>query len=256
MNYFNPESVAVRYAKGRPDFHNNTIAQVKNFLKLTGRVNKALDIACGTGLSTKALLAIAERVYGTDTSEHMLKNAAKNEAIRYSLAAAEQQPFDNKIFDLITVCSGVHWFNIDAFLHEANRLLKDKAWLILYDNFFIADMELTDGFKEWYLFSYLEKYPAPKRNESYNWSNENLQPRQFALVHESNFTNAVRFTKSELVLYFTTQSNVIAAVENGSTTYAEAEDWLHNELSAFFTDNDTTKTIHYGNWIKYIQKIN
>ncbi|MES2727366.1 MAG: class I SAM-dependent methyltransferase [Bacteroidota bacterium] len=256
MNYFNPESAAARYAKGRPDFHDNTIAQVKDFLQLTRSINKALDIACGTGLSTKALLTIAEHVYGTDTSEHMLNNAVKNDAIRYRLAAAEQQPFDNKIFDLITVCSGVHWFNIDAFLNEANRLLKDDAWLILYDNFFIADMELTDGFKDWYLTTYLEKYPAPKRNESYDWSNENLQHKQFALVHESNFTNAVDFTKSELVLYFTTQSNVIATVESGHTTYNEVEEWLHKELSAFFTHNDTCKTIHYGNWIKYIQKTN
>lgn len=256
MNYFNPESAAARYAKGRPDFHHNTIKQVKEFLQLTRRLDKALDIACGTGLSTKALLAIAERVYGTDLSEHMLKNAVKNDAIRYQLAPAEKQPFDNKIFDLITVCSSVHWFNIDAFLKEANRLLKDKAWLILYDNFFIADMELTDGFKDWYLSSYLEKYPAPNRNKSYDWSDENLQQKQFAMVHESNFTNAVNFTKSELVLYFTTQSNVIAAVESDQTTYNEVEEWLHNELSTFFTNNDIRKTIHYGNWIKYIQKTN
>jgi predicted TPR repeat methyltransferase len=68
MNYFNAKTAAERYSKGRPDFHSNTIKHIKDYLHLDKKLNNALDIACGTGLSTKALLEIATNVYGTDTS--------------------------------------------------------------------------------------------------------------------------------------------------------------------------------------------
>jgi ubiquinone/menaquinone biosynthesis C-methylase UbiE len=108
---------------------------------LTIKLRKHLDIACGTGLSTKALLDIAVHVFGTDTSEEMLTWALSQDKINYSIAPAENQPFPNNEFNLITVCSGVHWFNIDAFLLEANRLLTNNGWLVLYDNFFISEMQ-------------------------------------------------------------------------------------------------------------------
>src|ERR1039457_2288707 len=134
MNYFASQTAAERYAKGRPDFHANTIQHVKDFLNFSGKIDKALDIACGTGLSTKALLQIADNVYGTDISQQMLSLVTRKDQIHYSLAPAEQQPFPDSDFDLITVSSGVHWFDIDRFLMEAKRLLRPRSWLVLYEN--------------------------------------------------------------------------------------------------------------------------
>ena len=64
------------------------------------------------------------------------------------------------------------------------------------------------------------------------------------------------FNKKQLVLYFTTQSNIIAAVEKNQTTYEQVENWLNQELSSFFDNDDTTQIIYYGNWIKFIQSAN
>ena len=108
MNYFNQKTAADRYSKGRPDFHNNTIKHIKDYLHLGKKLNNALDIACGTGLSSKALFEIAINVYGTDTSQEMLNFASQPDKIHYSVASAEQQPFADNSFDLITVSSGVH----------------------------------------------------------------------------------------------------------------------------------------------------
>lgn len=255
MNYFDHKNAAERYSKGRPDFHNNTIARVKTHLQLDHQLERALDVACGTGLSTKALLEIATDVYGTDTSEEMLKRALAQDQINYSIATAENQPFGNCEFNLITVCSGVHWFDIDKFLVEANRLLTKRGWLILYDNFFISEMQGVAGFSTWYPEVYLKKFPAPKRNNSYHWSNEQLFSKNFILEKEEEFKNPIVYTKEELVLYFTTQSNITAVIEAGTTTYQEVEEWLTNELTQFFTI-DVTKAINFGNWIKYLRRIN
>src|SRR6185503_13415907 len=246
MNYFTPKTAAERYSKGRPDFHSNTIRHIKDFLHLDKKLDTALDVACGTGLSTKALLAIATHVYGTDISQEMLNLAPQSEKIQYSVAPAEQQPFPDNSFDLITVSSGVHWFDIDKFLGEANRLLKTKAWLVLYENHFIAEMQGNHKFTRWFPDVYLKKFPSPPRNNDYAWTNENLAPKKFHFVTEEKFKNSVLFTKKQLALYFTTQSNIIAAVEKNETTYKEVDSWLDQELGAFFENDDMTRTINYG----------
>jgi ubiquinone/menaquinone biosynthesis C-methylase UbiE len=254
MNYFNPKTAAERYSRGRPDFHCITIKHIKDYLHLDQKLYNALDIACGTGLSTKALLEIATNVYGTDASQEMLNVALQPDKIHYSVAPAEQQPFTDNCFDLITVSSGVHWFDIDKFLTEANRLLKNKSWLVLYENYFISEMVGNDNFTNWFPNVYLKKYPSPPRNSNYAWTNENLNPKNFNFITEERFKNSTTFNKKQLTLYFTTQSNIISAVEKNETTYEQVENWLDKELALFFDNENTTQTINYGNWIKFIQR--
>jgi ubiquinone/menaquinone biosynthesis C-methylase UbiE len=256
MNYFDSKTAAERYSKGRTDFHTNTISHIKEYLHLDKKLDKALDVACGTGLSTKALLDIANDVCGTDISQQMLEFASQRDEIRYFVARAEQQPFADNTFDLITVSSGVHWFDIDKFLIEANRLLKRKSWLVIYENHFISEMVGVDSFADWFPTVYLKKFPSPPRNDAYIWSNENLRPKNLIFLAEEKFKNCVKLTKKQLVFYFTTQSNIISAVEKGETTYAEVENWLDMQLTSFFGNDDMIQTINYGNWIKYIQRAN
>lgn len=254
INYFKPKNAAERYAAGRPDFHGNTIRQIKNFLKLETNLDKVLDAACGTGLSTKALSEISDNVFGTDISSEMLKYAKRTGKINYLLAKAEQLPFAENEFDLITVSSGVHWFDVDSFLEEANRVLKQQAWLIIYDNYFISEMPEVEEFRNWFPKVYLPKYPSPPRNNLYEWTNQNLNPKNFNLISSDEFKNPVSFTIKQLVYYFTTQSNITAAVENEKTNYREIEIWLTEELSEFFPTLEAARIINFGNRIKYIQK--
>jgi ubiquinone/menaquinone biosynthesis C-methylase UbiE len=255
MNYFSQKNTAERYAKGRPFFHRNTIKHIKDFINIEAKLCNALDVACGTGLSTTALLDIANNIYGTDISDEMLRLAINADKINYLKTPAENLPFENDFFDIITVSSGVHWFDIDKFLREANRVLKTNGWLVLYENYFISEMEGIEAFKKWFPEVYLKKYPSPKRNDSYLWTNENVNDKGFVFLKEERFKNPVAFTKEQLILYFTTQSNITAAIENGSSIYNKAENWLDIELTPFFREHEK-QIIHYGNWIKYLQKNN
>jgi hypothetical protein len=38
-------------------------------------------------------------------------------------------------------------------------------------------------------------------------------------------------------------------------TYNEVEEWLNNELSQFYA-TDNTRTINFGNWVKYLRRNN
>ncbi|MBL0256880.1 MAG: methyltransferase domain-containing protein [Bacteroidetes bacterium] len=174
-------------------------------------------------------------VYGTDISQEMLNRALEQDKIHYTIASAEEQPFADDSFDLITVGSGIHWFDIDKFLIETQRLLKSRSWLVLYDNYFIAKMVGNDNFTDWFERVYLKKFPSPPRNNFYSWTSENLTPRNFNFVTEEKFKNTITFNKNQLTLYFTTQSNIIAAVEKNETTYEQVEYWLNQELASFLT---------------------
>lgn len=254
MNYFNSEIAAVNYANGRPQFHASTIKRIKNYLHIDGLLDTALDIACGTGLSTRALLPIAKKVFGTDSSVQMLKMAMDDDDINYQEAFAECQPFGNEMFDLITVCSGVHWFEIDQFLAECHRLLRPGGWLVLYENFFMGEMEDVIDFKLWNTDVYLKKFPSPLKNRYYAWTEENLEEKGFDLRHTDNFANAVQLSRHELVSYLLTQSNVIARVENKECKYPAVTNWLNGQLSPFYEDTSQRRILYYGNWIKYLQK--
>src|ERR1700676_573916 len=103
MNYFAFPTAAERYANGRPFFHPLAIKKIQSVCCGTGRINRALDVGCGTGQSALALLEIADDIVGLDNSAEMLSHAGRHARIRYVRACAEQMPFDDKSYGLITV---------------------------------------------------------------------------------------------------------------------------------------------------------
>lgn len=76
----------------------------------------------------------------------------------------------------------------------------------------------------------------------------------FRILIGHRTTDPINFNKQQLILYLTTQSNIISAVESGTITYTDAEAWLDNELTPFFA-GATNRNIIYGNWIKYLHKL-
>jgi len=254
MNYFAPRTAAQRYAKGRPDVHSYTIHQLKDFLHLDGKLGCILDIACGTGLSTKALLELGNKVYGTDIAPEMLELAPDKEHIHYALAPAENQPFADRYFDLITVSSGIHWFDIERFLTEASRLLKSQSYLVLYENYFDSTSQNDAHFSEWASHKHYQRFPTPPRNK-YSWSDEATRVFGLHYVTEWRSTYSIPMTKQQFAWYLTTQSNVIAAVEAGTISFEEVDAWLDRELDPFFFPGTHPHFIRFGNWIKFLQKI-
>ena len=151
--------------------------------------------------------------------------------------------------------SGVHWFDIDRFLGEACRILKSSAWLALYENYFDAVLEEAPGFKEWFANDYLTKFPTPPRNNRYDWTNENLETKGLHFMEELRSTYAIPMTKKQLALYLTTQSNVIAKVEGGELGYDDVLDWLNEALDGFFSVREGSCMVNFGNWIKFIRRV-
>ena len=235
MNFFNSKSAAERYPKGRPYFHPLVVERIRSFLSPAKPIARAVDVGCGTGLSTAALRGIAEEVVGVDAAPEMVALAERCERVEYALADALRLPFGESEFDLMTLSSAFHWLEREKFLKEASRVLRPGGWLVVYDNYFSGQMEDGPAFQTWYRESYLAKYPPPPRAKS-TFGGENSGGENFLLAGEEQYQNRISFSVEGLVDYLTTQSNVIAAVEGGGEDIEGARLWLRDGLKPLFGD--------------------
>ncbi len=237
MNYFDSAWAAKRYSLARPYFHPMVIDMVRKQLGLT-KVATALDVACGTGQSTLALLAVADTVTGTDLSHEMLDAAATNAAVTFLLAPAEQQPFPDSSFNLITVCMAYHWFNQPAFLAEAKRLLTTDGALVIYNSYFPGIMANNESFMH-EMRHYYSGFPSPKRKAQ--------QPDQDAAAiagftgRKLEFEFWEEWALPQLIGYLTTQSNVIDRVDS----FGESIDRIEVDIAQQFRGYFSEPTEHF-----------
>jgi len=110
VNPFVHKTAAERYVAARPYYHPLVMELVAACLNLGQPVEHTLDLGGGTGQSCAALKSLARRVVGMDSSSEMLAMAQTDPAIKYVGAPAEQLPFPDECFDLITVSWAFHWF--------------------------------------------------------------------------------------------------------------------------------------------------
>lgn len=233
MNFFAPKTAAERYARGRPFFHPVVLARVKELLSLTKPLPRALDVCCGTGLSTVALKGLAESVVGVDVSLEMLAHAPRDRGARFSLSAAERLPFDDGAFDLLTVCQGFHWLEREKFFREARRVLRAGGWLVVYDNYFSGGMAGREEFDSWFREKYLTRFPPPPRNWA-SFTADESESLGFHLHAETHLANEISFSRESLVAFIASQSNVIAAVEGKGEPLEEVNAWLAGGMWPFF----------------------
>jgi SAM-dependent methyltransferase len=233
MNYFAYPTAAERYANGRPFFHPLAVKKIGTICCENGRINRALDVGCGTGQSTLALLELADEIVGLDNSAEMLSHAVRHAQVRYVEARAEQMPFDDKSYGLITVGSALHWFDCREFMLEAGRVTRPGGWLVIYNDGFTGRMHGNEHFQKWNREQYLVRYPTPPRNNQF-LTGADASTHGFVLSGFDQFDHDVQFTPDQLVGYLLTQTNVIAAVEAGREDLQSVANWLLASVQPLF----------------------
>jgi ubiquinone/menaquinone biosynthesis C-methylase UbiE len=227
--------------------------RVREYLSLSEGVERALDVGCGTGLSTLALKEIAEKITGLDASTAMISLAPEDKGIQYCIADAEQLPFIEDAFDLVTLSQVFHWLDRASFLKEAGRVLRERGHLIVYDNYFSGRMRENAEFQHWHQQSFLEKYPSPHRAWA-SFTAENTDNEGFKLLHHEWHENHVKFSPEALTDFLTTQSNVIAMVEGGREAIEEARGWLLEQIRPLFGELKEAE-FRFNAPIWYLQRV-
>lgn len=118
-NYFGRQ--AGQYKAVRPLYPDALFAFVA---AQTKENDVAVDCGCGNGQATIQLAKHFNSVVGLDESRGQLTKATKNQNVQYLNAMASKLPMQDDSADLIFAATALHWFDLDAFYKEADRVLK------------------------------------------------------------------------------------------------------------------------------------
>lgn len=128
MHIYNDE-IAKHYAAYRPPLHELILKEV-----LSGRrFESGLDIGCGTGRSSLALLQFCQRLTGLDNNAQMLANAAPDESITYRLIGDSTWPVEDNSFDLVTFAGVLPYLDEEKTIGQLIRVCRRQAAIIAYD---------------------------------------------------------------------------------------------------------------------------
>jgi ubiquinone/menaquinone biosynthesis C-methylase UbiE len=120
---------AAQYARFRPGY---PAALIDYILGFTAEREMAWDCATGNGQAAILLAPHFKSVMATDLSQQQLRQAGKLPNVEYSVSTAEQTPFADNSFNLITIAQAYHWFNFSDFENEANRVARNGAVLAVW----------------------------------------------------------------------------------------------------------------------------
>ena len=241
-NPFAAAGAGAQYHQGRPYHHPRSIARIFTMLGIE-TASRALDVACGTGMSTVALADRVDAVVGVDRSSDMLAFAPRADRVNYAFSTAEALPFEDASFDGVTTCSGVHWFDQPRFFAECRRVLRGAGWIALYDHYFLGEMVDVPEFAVW-TRELFKKYPLPARTPQVG-DPRSEQPPGFTKVGDEFFADDIEMTHDGFVDYILSISNLVAAAEGGIPR-AELRDEMRSTTAAFFAGSQPSTVRFLG----------
>src|SRR5258707_163168 len=112
---------AADYAKFRPNYPQKLFDYLRS---IAPSRQLAWDGGRGNGQAAVEWPSLFDRVMATDASEKQIANAQSHKIVEYRVAPAENSGIESKTLDLIMVAQALHWFDLDRFYAEAQRVLK------------------------------------------------------------------------------------------------------------------------------------
>ncbi|MCP9808759.1 class I SAM-dependent methyltransferase [Cyanobium sp. HWJ4-Hawea] len=123
------KNVAQYYGEFRPKYPQRLFELIT---EATSEHQHAWDCATGSGQAAVALAGFFERVTATDASAAQLEQSEPHWKVAYRVAPAEASGLASRSVDAITVAQALHWFPLDAFFQECERVLKPGGILAIW----------------------------------------------------------------------------------------------------------------------------
>lgn len=219
------------YAQFRPTYPQELFDYI---LKFVEHKKLAWDCATGNGQAARVLADYFEKVDASDISEAQIVHAVKKSNIEYHICSAEQTPFPDNSFDLITVAQAYHWLDWKEFHDEAVRVGKSNAVVAIwtYSLLICEDEKVNQVIKHFYkditgpYWDYERRYV----DNGYATVDFNFQP-----LPPKEFETPFNWNRDQLKGYFQTWSAVQKYIKvNQQNPIALVE----KDIDAVWDDNE------------------
>ncbi|KFW01180.1 Putative methyltransferase, partial [Eurypyga helias] len=110
------------------------------------RAKHGFFLPCWECQGTRFLAEHFPKVVGTDISEAQIQEARDAPSmpnISYLVCPAEELPFGDASVDLLTSFTAAHWFDLEKFMREAQRVVKPRGCVAI--STYTVDMSLRYG---------------------------------------------------------------------------------------------------------------
>lgn len=222
MNPFESKEMALGYARSRPPLHRRIVEHI--LPHLPAAPHRALDLGCGSGLSTHALAPIA--AVGLEPAESMtqLGSTVAPAALGFLCARSEQLPFRDASFDLLTAAGSLNYADLPLAFAEAARVLSRPGALAVYDF-------STGRFSESWFERFVDRYPWP-RSEARSLDPDLLATLAAPHFHRTafeHFSFELELSRDFYLNYMLTETNVASAARRG-IALEEIRAWCDSSL--------------------------
>jgi ubiquinone/menaquinone biosynthesis C-methylase UbiE len=186
---------AEKYVTSKIHAKGNDLAMVVEIAK-ENQNGEVLDIATGGGHVANALAPHFESVVALDLTPEMLETAKKfitsngHTNVSYVQGDALKLPFPDQSFGTVTCRIAPHHFpNINLFIKEVYRVLKDNGLFILVDNV-APELDEYD-----YFYNIIEKKRDPSHVRAYKKTEwiSNIEKEGFTIQTFSTFKKKFNF---------------------------------------------------------------
>jgi len=249
---FQHDRVAAGYANARPYLHPQVFARLRDMLRPLQAFRRALDVGCGTGLSSVALRELAHEVVGADASKEMLRRAGRAARVRYVACEAESLSFGDSVFELVLACGSIDWVDRARFLPAAARLIPSGGWLVSLDFGDTGHSRDVPRLAAWYTAAFEARCPRPPSRDPIITPGE-AQAHGFAAPRRVDFSLEHRFAAPEYAAFLMTESNTVAAIEYGREAERVLGAWLESELQPLF--GGKSRRVTFGGYIQALRRL-
>ena len=195
-------AVAKTYGKYRPRYPSQLF---KYLAEVAIGHQRVWDCGTGSGQAAVPLADFFEEVIATDISQCQIDNAQKHPRVKYFVERVETTQIPDESIDLIVSGHAAHWFDIEKFYSEAQRVLKPRGVIAIWCYSLLSVGEEIDVFVEKLNTEILGPYWPQRTLEDHTYSNI---PFPFDEFPRRTFKMEAEWTLNQLQSYFQTWSAV------------------------------------------------
>lgn len=190
------------YAASRPTYPD---ALFEFLSEQTPAHQLAWDCGTGNGQAAIRLVEYFEKIYATDISAAQLENARPHQNIQYVKLNEGRTALQHNSVDLVTAAQAAHWFDLEKFYREADRVLRPRGIIALWGYGFISasDNEIDRIFQKLGR-EILKEYWDENVNKI--WNGYDSFPFPFEEIDHPEFIMKIEWSLDQFVSYVSSWS--------------------------------------------------